>query len=120
MVRRLLQGLDQVVPVLWIYRPEGTFTYALKERKKEEEREGERCYWKCYQVPQSKLQTRCRGSRHRAQSSEPDLYTQARIPPGDDAWRNDYYYISFAIALNISLPLCSKKEKKKSGELFSD
>lgn len=52
-------------------------------------------------------------------SSEPDLYTQAHIPPGDDAWRNDYYYISFAISLNISLPLCSKKEKK-SGELFSD
>lgn len=39
MVRRLLQGLDQVVSVLWIYRPEGTFAYALKERKGGGERE---------------------------------------------------------------------------------
>lgn len=38
-VRRLLQGLDQVVSVLWIYRPEGTFAYALKERKEEGRRE---------------------------------------------------------------------------------
>lgn len=35
MVRRLLQGLDQVVSVLRVYGPEGTFAYALKERKKE-------------------------------------------------------------------------------------
>lgn len=67
-------------------------------------------------VPQSKLQTWCRGSRHGAQSSEPDLYTQVRILPGDDAWKNDYY-ISFAISLNISLPLCSKKEKNQ-GSFF--
>lgn len=33
MVRRLLQGLDQVVPVLRVYGPEGTFAYALKDRK---------------------------------------------------------------------------------------
>lgn len=30
-VRRLLQGLDQVVSVLRIYGPQGAFTYALKE-----------------------------------------------------------------------------------------
>lgn len=46
MVRRLLQGLDQVVSVLWIYGPEGAFAYALKETREEErgkkERERER------------------------------------------------------------------------------
>lgn len=36
MVRRLLQRLDQVVSVLWIYGPEGTFAYALKETEEEE------------------------------------------------------------------------------------
>lgn len=35
MVGRLLQGLDQVVSVLWIYGPEGTFAYALKETEEE-------------------------------------------------------------------------------------
>lgn len=33
-VRRLLQCLDQVVPILRIYGPQGAFAYALKERKK--------------------------------------------------------------------------------------
>lgn len=31
MVRRLLQGLDQVVPVLRVYGPQGAFAYALKD-----------------------------------------------------------------------------------------
>lgn len=116
MVRRLLQGLDQVVSILWIYRPEGTFAYALKERKKEEEEKGgERCYWKCYKVPQSKLQTRCRGSRHRAQSSEPDLYTQARIPLGG------MIIITSPLPSHSTFPFLSAARKgKKSGELFSD
>lgn len=34
------------------------------------------------------------------------------------AWWNDYYYISFTISLNISLPLCSKKGKKIRGAFF--
>lgn len=37
-VRGLLQRLNQVVPILWIYRPQRAFTYALeghKERRKE-------------------------------------------------------------------------------------
>lgn len=113
MVRRLLQGLDQVVSILWIYRPEGTFAYALKERKKEEEEKGgERCYWKCVE---SKLQTRCRGSRHRAQSSEPDLYTQARIALGG------MIIITSPLPSHSTFPFLSAARKgKKSGELFSD
>lgn len=31
MVRRLLQGLDQVVPILRIYGPQRAFAYALKD-----------------------------------------------------------------------------------------
>lgn len=31
-VRRLLQGLDQVVPVLRVYGPQGAFAYALKDK----------------------------------------------------------------------------------------
>lgn len=42
MVRRLLQGLDQVVSVLWIYGPEGPFAYALKETGEEEGGKNER------------------------------------------------------------------------------
>lgn len=101
MVRRLLQGLDQVVSVLRVYGPEGTFAYALKERERKRG-EGERRYWKCYRVPQS---------QRVARSVEPDLYTQARAPPGDEAWRVDYSYIS----LNVSLPFCSEKKKNEEG-----
>jgi len=35
MIRRLLQRLDQVVPILRIYGPQGAFAYALTERKEE-------------------------------------------------------------------------------------
>lgn len=40
MVRRLLQGLDQVVPILRIYRPQRAFAYALKDIKGGVERGG--------------------------------------------------------------------------------
>lgn len=42
MVRRLLQCLDQVVSVLWVYGPEGAFAYALKEAEEQERGEKER------------------------------------------------------------------------------
>lgn len=121
MVRRLLQCLDQVVSVLWIYGPEGTFAYALKETEEEErgKDERERCYWKCYQVPQSTLQTRRRNSQTQSSKFRPDLYTQARVLLGDNAWRNENHHISFAISLHISLPSLQKKKKKKR-KAFSD
>lgn len=40
MVRRLLQCLDQVVPILRIYGPQRAFAYALKEGKKEKKERG--------------------------------------------------------------------------------
>lgn len=36
MVGRLLQGLDQVVSVLWVDGPQGALAYALKEREERE------------------------------------------------------------------------------------
>ena len=53
MVRRLLERLDQVVPVLWIYGPQRAFAYALQktdgrtERKREaREEEEEEVGWR--------------------------------------------------------------------------
>lgn len=40
MVRRLLQRLDQVVPILRIYGPQGALAYALREKKKTQNRRG--------------------------------------------------------------------------------
>lgn len=37
MVRRLLQRLDQVVPILGIYGPQRAFAYALKDRRDKRE-----------------------------------------------------------------------------------
>lgn len=41
-VRRLLQRLDQVVPVFGIYGPQGAFAYALRGGEEEEQGERER------------------------------------------------------------------------------
>lgn len=58
---------------------------------------------------------RCRGSRHRAQSSEPDLYTQARIALGG------MIIITSPLPSHSTFPFLSAARKgKKSGELFSD
>lgn len=108
MVRRLLQGLDQVVSVLRVYGPEGTFADALKERKKERRRRETLLEM----LPGSLKKKAAEAPQHVAQSVEPDLYTQARVPPGEEAWRNDSYYIS----LNISLPFCSKKNPQKKNQ----
>lgn len=48
MIRRLLQCLDQIVPVLWIYGPQGAFAYALREGREEETREISD--WKLYKT----------------------------------------------------------------------
>lgn len=45
-VRRLLQRLDQVVPIFWIYGPQRTFAYALKERKQDVELGGVEAGWR--------------------------------------------------------------------------
>lgn len=39
MVGRLLEGLDQVVPILRVYGPQGAFAYALKDKTGEEGRD---------------------------------------------------------------------------------
>lgn len=39
-VRRLLQRLNQVVPILGIYRPQRAFTYTLEGHREDEKRKG--------------------------------------------------------------------------------
>lgn len=115
MVGRLLQGLDQVVSVLWIYGPEGTFAYALKETE-EERGENERVV--TGNVTRSLTAHRKHGAEtpeRKAQSSDPTCTHRPVF-----CWEITLGGMRIIASplpsrSTFSFPLCRKKKIKNSG-----
>lgn len=121
MVRRLLQCLDQVVSVLWIYGPEGTFAYALKETEEEERGKDERERDVTGNVTRS-LKAHCKHGaetpKHKAQSSDPTCTHRPVF-----CWEitlGGMRIITSPLLSHSTFPFPLYRKKKKKRKAFSD